>query len=248
MIERGERGPRHVVVCAAFHRQRSLSGRGKQGQVVGDGLRLAQPFQAGGCQHDRVEITLLHPCQTRTEIAPHIHVHQVRTKRPQLGHATRRAGSDPSPRRQRRQRQPIARAQHVAMIRAWGDGGDDEARHRCDGQILQRVNSKIDLSGEQARAQLGREDPQCSERRQRPTLDVAASLDAHQIHRVTQPAQCVGHGLRLGDGQRRPSGAESHANSCLTAATMGEMPLPSNHPPNTSIPGNSAKCSPILER
>src|SRR5690606_27341374 len=128
---------------AALHGERALAGGGEDLfdlEHVGDVVEAAHPVQSRVGQHDRVEFAGGDLAQAGLGVAADRHVAQVGAERRELGDAARRAGADGGSGRQVGELQPVAGAQGVPGVVAFGHGGEHDAVGGGGGQVLEGVD------------------------------------------------------------------------------------------------------------
>jgi len=167
------------------------------------------PVQSRQREHHRVDSAVVRQRDSGVDVASHGDDGQIGAQ-PQQGRGPARAArADPRADRQLRQGEPVARHEDVLGRSALGHGCDDEAGHRCAGQVLVGVHDEVDAAGQQRVAQRGHERPWPRRRVERDPGVVALGADRDELARHTGGSGDRRRDLAgLGAGEHARAGAE----------------------------------------
>ena len=116
---------------AHLDRQGTLARRGRPGgqleKLRFEGGQQPEPAEAGGREHDGIEIALHHATEPGVDVPADVDDVEVGAQRAQLRHPARRSGADAGPLREGREGETVTRAEHVTGIRALGRRPNDQA-------------------------------------------------------------------------------------------------------------------------
>ena len=138
------------VAFADFDAERALSCGGTHdfgGNDLFDQFRLAQALQSGRGEDDGVVFSLLEFAQARVDIAAQRMNVEIGADGLELRLAPQAGCADARALRQFLKARIVARAERVARILPFRDGGDFESRRKFGGQVFQRMHGEIDASG-----------------------------------------------------------------------------------------------------
>src|SRR5579863_10285647 len=138
------------VALADFDSQRTLAGGGAHdfgGDDLFDQFGSTQALQAGGGQDDGVVFALLEFAQAGVDVAAQGMNVEVGADSFELRLTAQAAGADARTLRQFLKTRIVARAEGVARVFPFCDGGDFESGGKFGGQVFQRVHGEIDAAG-----------------------------------------------------------------------------------------------------
>ena len=109
--------------------------------------RLAQALQSGRGEDDGVVFSLLEFAQAGVDVAAQRMNVEIGADGLELRLAAQAGGADARALGQFLKARIVARAEGVARVLPFGDGGDFESRGKFGGQVFQRMHGEIDASG-----------------------------------------------------------------------------------------------------
>jgi hypothetical protein len=190
-----------------------------EAEQVGHRGRAAETAEAGGGQHDGVQV-VLEATEAGVDVAADRHDLEVGTPGEQLGDAPRRAGADLRALRQGLEGQAVTGAERVAGVGPARDRPDVQTRVGGGRQVLEGVHQHVALVGEQRLAQRAREHSRAAERERlaRRLGAVALGVHADELDVVAgRGREALGDRGGLRDGQRAGPGAYSECRHAPTA-------------------------------
>ena len=118
-----------------------------RGNNLFDELRLAEAIQSGRGEDDGVVFSLLEFAQAGVDVAAQRMNVEVGADGFELRLAAQAGGADARALGQFLKARIVTRAEGVARVLPFSDGGDFESWRKFGGQIFQRVDGEIDASG-----------------------------------------------------------------------------------------------------
>ena len=139
-----------LVADGGLERETALAGgRGElfESEPEGDRIGAAEPHEAGGGEHDRVEVACLDPCQPGVDVAPQLGHLEIRPQGEQLRTPAQARG--PDPRALGEVVEPARAAdERVAWILAPGNAHQRQPVRQLARKILCRMDADRHLAGE----------------------------------------------------------------------------------------------------